>query len=199
MLATLRDNSYLATIAVRHPPRRRHSTQASIFGAVAQPERYELRVSEPQNTFDETPSLGDVTVGQAGGQPGTTNNIVVTVTAADDRALRTASTQVQSSLEAVPGLTDVSSDLSDLRPVLKVEVDLTKAARLGFTSSEVGQAIADASRGTNVGTVVLSGERGRFSCDRIPNRRRQAGRDRRSGAPWQPVAAAAGRGQGTTT
>ena len=134
------------------------SNQASIFVAVADEERYDVLVAELQSTFDEDPSLGEVTVGQAGGQPGTTNDIVVTVTAADDRALRTATTQVQSSLEAVPGLTDVRNDLSDQRPVLRVDVDRTKAARLGFTSSEVGQAISEASRGTEVGTVILSGE-----------------------------------------
>ena len=42
--------------------------------------------------------------------------------------------------------------------MLKIEVDRTKAARLGFTTAEVGQAIADASRGTKVGTITLSGE-----------------------------------------
>ena len=134
------------------------SNQASIFVAVSQPDRYDVLVQELQTAFDEDPTLGEVTVGQAGGQPGTTNDIVVTVKAPDDRALREATTQVQSSLEAVTGLTDVRNDLSDQRPVLKIEVDRTKAARLGFTTAEVGQAIADASRGTNVGTITLSGE-----------------------------------------
>jgi multidrug efflux pump subunit AcrB len=134
------------------------SNQASIFVAVSDEEQYDVLVADLQSTFDADPSLGEVTVGQAGGQPGTTNDIVVTVTAPDDKALRSATTQVQSGLESVEGLTDVRNDLSDQRPVLKVEVDRTKAARLGFAASEVGQAIADASRGTPVGTVLLSGE-----------------------------------------
>ncbi len=126
--------------------------------SVSDEERYDVLVAELQSTFDEDPTLGEVTVGQGGGQPGTTNDIIVTVTAPDDRALRSATTQVQSTLEAVDGLTDVRSDLTDQRPVLKVEVNRTKAAALGFTASEVGQAISEASRGTGVGTVVLSGE-----------------------------------------
>ena len=134
------------------------SNLASVFVSVSDEERYDVLVAELQSTFDEDPTLGEVTVGQGGGQPGTTNDITVTVTAPDDRALRSATTQVQSTLEAVDGLTDVRSDLTDQRPVLKVEVNRTKAAALGFTASEVGQAISEASRGTGVGTVVLSGE-----------------------------------------
>ena len=134
------------------------SNQASIFVAVSDEERYDILVAELQSTFDEDPTLGEVTVGQAGGQPGTTNDIVVTVTAPADAELRSATNQVQAALESIAGLTDVRNDLSDQRPVLRVDVDRTKAAQLGFTSSEVGQAISEASRGTEVGTVILSGE-----------------------------------------
>ena len=61
-------------------------------------------------------------------------------------------------LNTTPGLTEVTSDLTDQRPLLKVVVNRTKAARLGFTQAEVGQAIANALRGTEAGTVVLEGE-----------------------------------------
>src|SRR3712207_8546676 len=38
------------------------------------------------------------------------------------------------------------------RPLLRVDVDQRKAAAVGFTQAEVGQAIANSLRGTNVGT-----------------------------------------------
>ena len=65
---------------------------------------------------------------------------------------------METTLSTTPGLVDVSSDLSDQRPLLRVDVDQRKAAALGFTQAEVGQAIANALRGTKVGTVVLQGE-----------------------------------------
>ena len=57
-----------------------------------------------------------------------------------------------------PGLVDVSSDLSDRRPLLAVTVNKRKAAALGFTQAEIGQVIANTLNGTKVGTVILEGE-----------------------------------------
>ena len=89
---------------------------------------------------------------------GTSNDINLTVTGDDEAALRAASAQVETMLATTPGLTEVTSDLTDQRPLLKVVVNRTKAAKLGFTQAEVGQAIANALRGTKAGTVVLEGE-----------------------------------------
>ena len=63
-------------------------------------------------------------------------------------------------LLAAPLLVDLYTPAftAEQRPVLKVDVDRTKAAAKGFTSSEVGQAISSALRGTKVGTVVLEGQ-----------------------------------------
>ena len=80
------------------------------------------------------------------------------MTGDDEADLRAAAEQVETMLSTTPGLIDVTSDLSDQRPLLRVDVDRRKAARLGFTQAEVGQAIANALRGTEVGTVVLEGE-----------------------------------------
>ena len=118
-----------------------------------------MLVAELQSTFDEDPTLGEVTVGQAGGQPGTTNDIVVTVTAPDDAgAAARATTQVQSTLGGRR-----RADRRPQRPERSAagapgRGRSDQGRRLGFTSSEVGQAISEASRGTEVGTVILSGE-----------------------------------------
>ena len=42
--------------------------------------------------------------------------------------------------------------------MLRVNLDKKKAASLGFTQGEVGQAVSSALRGTRVGSVTLSGE-----------------------------------------
>ena len=42
--------------------------------------------------------------------------------------------------------------------MLKVILDKKKAASLGFTQGDVGQAISNALRGTRVGSVTLAGE-----------------------------------------
>ena len=46
---------------------------------------------------------------------------------------------MENTLSTTPGLVDVSSDLSDRRPLLAVTVDKRKAAALGFTQAEIGQ------------------------------------------------------------
>ena len=58
---------------------------------------------------------------------------------------------MENTLSTTPGLVDVSSDLADQRPLLAGQVDQHKAAELGFTQAEIGQAIANALRGTKVG------------------------------------------------
>ena len=65
---------------------------------------------------------------------------------------------MENTLSTTPGLVDVSSDLSDRRPLLAVTVDKRKAAALGFTQAEIGQVIANTLNGTKVGTVILEGE-----------------------------------------
>ncbi len=100
---------------------------------------------------------GDITVTQAAN--GSTNNdISVTVKGENAEALRKGADQVQAALEGVPGLTDVRSNLAEQRKVLEVQIDHKRAADLGFTQAEIGQAVTNALRGTNVGDVTLSGE-----------------------------------------
>ena len=102
-------------------------------------------------------SAGEITVTQAAN--GSTNNdISVTVKGENTEALREGAEQVEAALKGVPGLTDVRSNLADQRNVLEVQVDHKKAADLGFTQAEIGQAVANALRGTKVGDVTVSGE-----------------------------------------
>ena len=76
----------------------------------------------------------------------------------DESGLRPAADLVETTLKTTPGLVDVSSDLSDRRPLLAVTVNKHKAAALGFTQAEIGQVIANTLNGTKAGTVILEGE-----------------------------------------
>ncbi len=133
------------------------SNKAQMFVSLTGEDAYAATLAELEGGFAELgPEAGEVRVGSI--NTGTSNDITMTVTGDDEEALRAASAQVETMLVATPGLTEVTSDLTDQRPLLKIEVNRTKAARLGFTQAEVGQAIANALRGTEAGTLVLEGE-----------------------------------------
>ncbi|HET9647629.1 MAG TPA: efflux RND transporter permease subunit [Microlunatus sp.] len=102
-------------------------------------------------------SAGTITVTQAA-NGSTNNNITVTVKGENTDDLRVGAERVQSELASVPGLTDITSNLAEQRKLVEVKVDQKKAADLGFTQAEVGQAVGNALRGTKVGDVTLSGE-----------------------------------------
>lgn len=102
-------------------------------------------------------NAGTLTVTQAA-NGSTSNDITVTVKGENTEDLRKGADQVEAAVKAIPGLTDVTSNQAEQRKLLEVKVDSKKAADLGFTQSEVGQAVAGALRGTKVGDVTLSGE-----------------------------------------
>jgi multidrug efflux pump subunit AcrB len=102
-------------------------------------------------------TAGVITITQAA-NGSTSTDISVTVKGENSESLRKGSEQVQAALEGIPGLTNVTSNLAEQRKVLEVQVDHKKAADLGFTQAEIGQAVANALRGTKVGDVTLSGE-----------------------------------------
>ena len=102
-------------------------------------------------------SVGDITVTTTNNQS-TTNDLTVTVSSENTKSLEAGSKRVQQELESIAGLTNVQSNLEEQRKVLKVNLDKKKAASLGFTQDDVGQAVSNALRGTRVGSVTLAGE-----------------------------------------
>ncbi|GAB3766139.1 efflux RND transporter permease subunit [Microlunatus parietis] len=103
------------------------------------------------------PDAGEVRVTSATAAY-TSNDVTVTLTGDDQKQLDAAAAAVQAAVAGVPGLTDVRTDLSEQRPVLRVQVDQQKAADYGFTQAEIGAAVAGALRGTPIGEVTLDGE-----------------------------------------
>ncbi|HZA03043.1 MAG TPA: efflux RND transporter permease subunit [Propionibacteriaceae bacterium] len=132
------------------------TNRASMFVSLTGEDAYEGTLAELETAFVELRDAGEVRVGSI--NTGTSNDLQITVTGDNEEDLRATAERVETTLETTPGLTDVSSDLSAQRPLLRVDVDRRKAASVGFTQGEVGQAIASALRGTEVGTVVLAGE-----------------------------------------
>jgi HAE1 family hydrophobic/amphiphilic exporter-1 len=132
------------------------TNRASMFVSLTGEGAYEATLAELETAFANLQEAGEVRIGSI--NTGTSNDLQVTVTGDDPEDLEATAGRVENTLSTTPGLVDVSSDLSAQRPLLRVDVDKRKAASLGFTQAEVGQAIANALRGTEVGTVVLQGE-----------------------------------------
>ncbi len=132
------------------------SNQASMFVSLTSEDAYATTLPELETAFAELTDAGEVKVGSI--NTGTSSDLSYTVTGEDEASLRTAADLVENTLSTTPGLVDVSSDLSDRRPLLAVTVNKRKAAALGFTQAEIGQVIANTLNGTKAGTVILEGE-----------------------------------------
>jgi multidrug efflux pump subunit AcrB len=132
------------------------TNQVSIFVSLTGEDAYTATKAELESAFAEMTDAGEIKVGSI--NTGTSNDLTVTVTGDDPEDLQASAQRVETMLTTTPGLVDVTSDLTEQRPLLRVDVDRRKAAAVGFTQAEVGQAIANALRGTKSGTIVLQGE-----------------------------------------
>ncbi|HEY6665343.1 MAG TPA: efflux RND transporter permease subunit, partial [Propionibacteriaceae bacterium] len=151
--------NYLVTIGGSLVPGATPSTNTAEFtvlladGARAETVRPQLQ----EQMAELAQSAGDITVTSTNNES-TTNDLTVTVSSENTTSLETGAKRVQQELAGIPGLTNVQSNLEEQRKVLKVNLNGKKAASLGFTQGDVGQAISSALRGTRVGSVTLAGE-----------------------------------------
>jgi HAE1 family hydrophobic/amphiphilic exporter-1 len=151
--------SYLTTIGgslVPGAPRNTNTAEFTVLlveGARADALRPQLQ----SQMAELGESAGDITVTMTNNE-GTSNDLTVTVSSDNTKDLQAGAKRIEQELETIPGLTDIQSNLEEQRKVLRVSVDKKKAASLGFTQGEVGQAVSGALRGTRVGSVTLSGE-----------------------------------------
>nr|WP_300142671.1 efflux RND transporter permease subunit [Propionicimonas sp.] len=106
-----------------------------------------------QSIADLGPDVGQVEVSIGAGSSGT-SGVVVYVESSDSELLTTANDRVLEMMKTVPGLTNVTSDLSDAREMLSVNVNEQKAADKGMTQASIGQAVARAVRGQQIGTLA---------------------------------------------
>ena len=151
--------NYLVTIGGSLVPGATPSTNTAEFTILlAEGARAEnLRPQLQQEMAELAQSAGDITVTTTNNES-STNDLTVTVSSENTTSLESGAKRVQQELEGVPGLSNVRSNLEEQRKVLKVNLDKKKAASLGFTQGDVGQAVSSALRGTRVGSVTLAGE-----------------------------------------
>ncbi len=105
----------------------------------------------------ESSDGGDIVV-QPGSAAYSSNDLTVTLSGDDADTLRTASDELLAKVRQVPQLTDVSSNLADERPLLRVAINRNRAAELGFTQGEVGAAVSTALQGSKAGSITLDND-----------------------------------------
>jgi multidrug efflux pump subunit AcrB len=151
--------NYLVTIGGSLVPGATPSTNTAEFTVLlAEGARAEnMRPQLQQEMAELAQSAGDITVTTTNNES-STNDLTVTVSSENTTTLESGVKRVQQELQGIPGLSNVQSNLEEQRKVLKVNLDKKKAAALGFTQGDVGQAVSSALRGTRVGSVTLAGE-----------------------------------------
>ena len=113
--------------------------------------------SNLRSQLAETTDGGDIVV-QPGSAAYSSNDLTVTISGDDEKALRESSDQLLTLVKQVPDLTDVTSNLADQRPLLRVAINRTRAAELGFTQAEIGSAVSTALQGAKVGSITLDSD-----------------------------------------
>jgi HAE1 family hydrophobic/amphiphilic exporter-1 len=151
--------SYLVTIGGSLVPGTSRNTNTAEFTVLlaedAKADTVRPQLEQQVAELDE--SAGEITVTTTNNQS-TTNDLTVTVKSENTASLQIGAKEVERELDTVPGLTNIRTNLEEQRKLLKVTLDKKKAASLGFTQGDVGQAISNALRGTQVGSITLAGE-----------------------------------------
>jgi multidrug efflux pump subunit AcrB len=151
--------NYLVTIGGSLVPGATPSTNTAEFTVLladgARADTLRPQLQQQMAELDE--SAGEVTVTTTNNES-TTNDLTVTVSSENTASLQTGAKRVEQELETIAGLSNIRSNLEEQRKVLKVAPDKKKAASLGFTQGDIGQAISNALRGTRVGSVTLAGD-----------------------------------------
>lgn len=83
-----------------------------------------------------------------------TSGVVVYVEGSDQTKLKAANDQVMAMMKTIPDLANITSDLSEAREQVAVDVDNKAAAELGMNQATIGQAVARAVRGQQIGQIA---------------------------------------------
>ncbi len=104
--------------------------------------------------LDQITGAGEIAVdsGASGFGP---SGLEVIVQASDGTVLRNAAAQVEKAMREVAGAADVSNNLAADQPGIRVDVDRTKAAAVGLSDAQIGQAVRQAFEGQQAATVLI--------------------------------------------
>ena len=124
------------------------------YTITADPDTDQLRNRDVlRETFAEIDTEYEPRLDSMGGMGG--SGIEVQVTAEDQDTLAEAAGMVEEELRAIDGADDVTSDITESQPSLEVRVDAEEAVEHGLSEATVGQTVAAAFNGRNVGNATI--------------------------------------------
>ncbi|WP_411721720.1 efflux RND transporter permease subunit [Mycetocola sp.] len=110
--------------------------------------------SRVRTELDDLDGAGEIEVAASGGF-GASSDIEVDITAPNQQTLREATDAVTDAAADLPGMRQVTDNLSDSRPYVAVQVDRLKAAEAGYSEVALGSIVSAAMQPSTIGTVVI--------------------------------------------
>lgn len=102
-------------------------------------------------------TVSDYSMMMGDGLTGSSDDISVSVTGADQDLLATIAADLTAEIRALPDAIDVKSSLDDTIPAVKVAVRQSAAAQYGLTSATIGGAVRAELTGVTATTVTIDG------------------------------------------
>lgn len=128
------------------------TNQASYTLTLKDKSSYDTTQDKVEEELGKLSGIGQTSI--AAGDGFGSQDLSVVVKAADGDVLREASEEVRDEVAKIDDVTDVQSDLSQSIPRISVKAN-AKAAAAGFNDTTLGQAVAQAVRGTESGKAIL--------------------------------------------
>ncbi|WP_394553294.1 efflux RND transporter permease subunit [Agromyces sp. MMS24-JH15] len=110
--------------------------------------------AEVRDELDDLEDVGEITLAASSGF-GSSNDIEVDITASNAEDLQAATDAVVAELSDADALSQVTSNLSEARPYVAVEVDRDAAAAAGFSEVALGGYVSAAMQPQAAGSVVI--------------------------------------------
>lgn len=102
-------------------------------------------------------TVSDYSMMMGGGMSGSSDDISVSISGADQDMLETIAADLTAQIGALPDAIDVKSSLDDTIPAVKVAVRQSAAAQYGLTSATIGGAVRAELTGVTATTVTIDG------------------------------------------
>lgn len=110
--------------------------------------------AEVRSELDDLDDAGEITLAASSGF-GASNDIEVDVTASNEEDLQAAALAVQEELDGLESLAQTSSNLSESRRYIAVEVNREEAAEAGYSEVALGGFVSAAMQPQSAGSVVI--------------------------------------------
>ena len=110
--------------------------------------------AEVRSELDDLDDAGEITLAASSGF-GASNDIEVDVTASNEEDLQAAAAAVQAELDGLDSLSQTSSNLSESRRYVAVEVNRVDAADAGYSEVALGGFVSAAMQPQSAGSVVI--------------------------------------------